>query len=84
MKIIFISILIGLLTIPAAFARDVTVPITVTGTTYTVPSGTTVPNDVDYYTYSGHRCYTSEQKQYSNGVTVTTESGPSLYCYSNP
>lgn len=66
------------------FAADVTVPIEVTGTTYTIPTTETVPAKVDYYTYSGHRCYTAEQTQYSNGVTVTTTNGPSLYCYTTP
>jgi hypothetical protein len=76
-KIALIFLMFGLSSM--AFADSIEIPIVVEGETYTTTGDY-------YYTYSGHRCYVSEQtKVYTTkGVVITSKSGPQLYCYPIP
>ncbi len=70
----------------AVFADVVEVPIDVTGTTYTL-GNVVVPTAGDYYyTYTGHRCFASEQKTVAgSGDNVIILHGPAtIYCYNYP
>lgn len=68
-----------------ALADVVEVPITVdpTGNTYAVTPGVVVPTTGDYYyTYTGHRCYTTVQTATTvNGEYVEYTGTPNIYCY---